>query len=146
MPVRNAANILEAPSSLEEPLPIEPAPTEQARYEPRFRVVTRKPLAPPAPRRKVNPIHSTLLLGMIPAAFMLVYILFWTMAMRGGYYKDRLANRLQRLQIEQAELEAEKHRLQSPGPTLWRAKNELGMQPADDFEYRKAPVYTNPTP
>jgi hypothetical protein len=147
VPVPNAASTIEAPISFEEPLPFEAAPpVEHARYEPRFRVVTRKPLPPAAPRRTVNPIHSTLALAMIPAAFMLAYILFWTMAMRGGYYKDRLVKRMQKLQIEQAELEAEKHSLQSPGPNLWRARNELGMVPADSFEYRKAPVTSTPTP
>ena len=58
-------------------------PSDHARYEPRFRVVTRKPLVSAQPVLS-NPLPRTSLLAAIPALCLLVYVLFWTLAMRGG--------------------------------------------------------------
>jgi hypothetical protein len=111
-------------------------PSEQARYQPRFRVVARKA---PVRRRSplLNPVYRTVALAVFPALFLLVYVLFWTLAMRGGYYKGQLQARLDALRIEQAELQVEKRRLQSPGLILHRAGKELGMQPAGNREYAR---------
>ncbi|HEU4753875.1 MAG TPA: hypothetical protein VFU47_12275 [Armatimonadota bacterium] len=112
-----------------------PAPVaEQARYEPRFRVVTRKSLAP---RRRplINPLHRALFVGAVPALFLLVYVMFWTLAMRGGYYKAQLQSRIKETMVVQAELRAEKRRLQSPGPIMLRAQSELGMVPAGERQF-----------
>lgn len=122
--------------------------SEQAPYQPRFRVVTRKPLAPPTPTR-VSSTHRTSLVAAIPAVCLLVYVTFWTLAIRGGYYRDQLQDQLHGLMVEQAELQADKLGEQSPGKILSRA-GALGMQAAMDTEFARlpapAPVAKSPAP
>jgi hypothetical protein len=82
-------------------------------------------------------LEGVTVLAVIPGLFLLVYVLFWVFAMRGGYYRDNLKNRIQAVKIEQAELDAEKRSLQAPAYILRRASAELGMQPALDREYER---------
>jgi hypothetical protein len=118
---------------------------EQARYEPRFRVVQRKSLVP---RRRplINPLHRALAFAAVPTLLLMVYVMFWTLAMRGGYYKAQLQSRIQETLVVQAELKAEKRKRQSPGPILHRAAAELGMVPAAQREFVRvaAPKTTAP--
>lgn len=107
---------------------------EQAAYTPRFRVVQRRSPAP-ARRRALHPVQRALLLGAFPALLLLVYVLCWTLAMRGGYTKNALQAKIRETLIVQAELRAEKRRLQSPGPILERAVRELGMVPAGERHF-----------
>jgi hypothetical protein len=113
--------------------------SEQARYQPRFRVVTRKPLVK-APPIRVSPVHRASLLAILPALCMLFYVLFWTLAIRGGYYRDQLQSRIREARMERSSLEAEKRGLQSPGYVLERAAKQLGMRPAERRQYARSPV------
>jgi hypothetical protein len=118
-------------------------PSESMRPEPRFRVVTRKPL--PAQRRRVgSPVQRVALVAAVPAVFLVVYILFWTMAVRGGYYKNQLEDRIAKLKIEQSELEAEKRRQQAPVVILPRAEKQLGMRPAEERRFAQLPKAAAP--
>lgn len=118
-------------------------PSEYARPEPRFRVVTRKPL-PPARRRRGNPVRNALLLAAFPTCFLLAYVLFWTMAIGGAFKRDRLQSDITRLRIEQAELRALKLAQQSPGVIFAGAKR-LGMEPAgDNKRYARLPAEQRP--
>lgn len=140
MPSATAVNQVDTLFEAEERVrPAEAPVSEQARYRPRFRVVTRRPLAPAVPVR-VNPTHRATLIAAVPALCLLVYVLFWTLAMRGGYYRAQLQAEIHEIKIERAELEAEKRRLQSPGYILHRASGELGMQPAGEREFAELPV------
>ena len=114
------------------------AVSEQARYRPRFRVVARKPL-PTAQPVRVSPVHRASLLAALPALCLLVYVLCWTLAMRGGYYRDQLRGQIDELMIQQRELQAEKRRLQSPGYILQRAEQDLGMREPEDRLFHKLP-------
>jgi hypothetical protein len=117
--------------------------SEQARPEPRFRVVTRKPTGCggflPRRRSRLNPLPRTLLISAFPALALMVYVMFWTLAVRGGFYKSELQTQLKNVRIEQAELQATKRRMQSPGLILERAA-QLGMQPAVRREFARLPV------
>lgn len=115
--------------------------SEHARYQPRFRVVTRKPLAG-RQRPSGSPFHRTLLLALVPTSCLVTYVFFWTLTMRGAYYRDQLQDEVRHLRIEQADLEAEKRRLQSPRMILERAASELDMQPALTREFAQIPVPT----
>jgi hypothetical protein len=110
-------------------------PSESAPHAPRFRVVTRKPL-PPSPRRP-NPVRSTLFFAAVPAVCLLAYVLFWTMAIRGGYVRDQLRRDIEEIRIEQAELRAAKLTSQAPG-TIFASASALGMKPAEDKKYTRA--------
>jgi hypothetical protein len=141
VPSATAVKQVEVPFDHEDrsPADLDAAPgSEFATYRPRFRVVTRRPLAA-APAR-VSPAHRASLYAAVPALCLLVYVLFWTMAMRGGYYRDQIREQIQALKIEQAELEAEKRRLQLPGYILSRAAQELQMEPAGRREFTELPA------
>lgn len=126
----------------EESFPHDPGPaSEQARYEPRFRVVTRAPLAAPRRRRRTQSVQRSIFLVAVPGFMLLVYVAFWALAMRGGYYRDQLLAQRKSLRIEQSELEAEKRRLQSPQFVLDRARTELGMQPAEQRQFAQLPAH-----
>ncbi len=129
----NAATAVDIPLTLEETgKPSSPPASEQSRYEPRFRVVTRKPMRAQRKRASAAPLHRTLLFAAVPALCLVVYVLFWTMAIRGGFYRDQLQAQIQQLREERQYLEAAKRAAQAPGPILDRAK-ELGMRaPASD--------------
>ena len=113
-----------------------PPPSESLRPEPRFRVVTRKPLPPLSPKRG-NPVRNTLLFAAIPACCLLAYVVFWTLAIRGGYVRDQLRREIEEVRIEQAEFRAEKLMHQAPG-TIFASAAALGMRPADKKQYTKA--------
>jgi hypothetical protein len=127
----NAATAVDIPLTLEETgRSSAPPASEQARYEPRFRVVTRKPLRTPRKSASTAPLHRTLLFAAVPALCLLVYVLFWTMAIRGGFYRDQLQTQIQALREERQYLEAGKRAAQASGPILERAR-VLGMRPPD---------------
>jgi hypothetical protein len=111
-------------------------PSESAPHTPRFRVVTRKPL-PPQSLRRANPVRRTLFFAAVPAVCLLAYVLFWTMAIRGGYVRDQLRREIEDMRIEQAELRAAKLTSQAPG-TIFASATALGMKPAEDKQYTRA--------
>jgi hypothetical protein len=113
--------------------------SEHSRYRPQYRVVTRKPLVAAPKPRGGRPHQRTVLLSLVPAVCLLVYVAFWVLAMRGGYYRDHLQAQINGMKLEQAELQAEKRRLQSPGTILQRADTELGMKAADRREFARVP-------
>lgn len=117
----------------------EAPPEEAARYRPRFRVVTRRPLAV-ARRTGSRLADSPWLLAILPGLCLLTYVVFWTLNLRGAYYREQLQQQIAAARIEQAELEAEKRRLQAPALVLDRAARELGMQPASRREFARLPV------
>jgi len=110
------------------------------RIQPRFRVVERKAAAPGRRRRRSNPLHRTLALAAIPALCLLVYVSFWTLAMRGGYYKNKVVTQIRALRVENDDLEAQKRSLQSPRRILTRAQHELEMRSADRPEFSRLPT------
>lgn len=113
------------------------APTESLR-EPRFRVVTRKPL-PPAPRRRPNTVRNALLLAAIPTAFLLVYVLFWTMAISGGYRMEQLRAEIARMKVEQMDYRTLINQSSSPRVILAKAE-ALGMRRVPGKKYVRVPA------
>ena len=103
----------------------------------RFRVVTRKPLARRLQRATRDSFHRSLIFASFPVLCLLVYVMFWTLAMRGGYFRDQLRQQIRSVRIEQAELKDQKLRLQSPEVVQRRAERELGMQPAARREFAR---------
>lgn len=110
----------------------------RSRVTPKHRVVLQQPVGAPARRRQRS--FSGLTLMVITAGLLLlVYVLFWVLALRGGYYREELRERVAQARLDQAELAAEKNRLRSTGLILRRAATELGMSPAADREYQRLP-------
>jgi hypothetical protein len=138
VPQRGAAKKVDTFFDSEQPASAADAPSsEQARYEPRFRVVTRKPLAAPRKLSGLSALQRAMLIGAVPALCLVAYVLFWTLAARGSYVKAQLQAQMKAVRTEQAELDAEKRRLQSPGMILDRAARELAMQPARQRQFAK---------
>lgn len=113
-------------------------PSEQAHVEPRFRVVSRKPFSGARKRGGVGPVQRAILLTLFPALFLVGYIFFSTLNMRGEYERDRLQAEMRQILVERQELEAEIRRRQAPGRILHEAK-ALGMEPATQREFAKVP-------
>lgn len=135
MPPATAASAIDIPITPEGPDSMSSVPpSESYRPIPRFRVVTRKPLVN-APGRRKRATHHTLAMAVVPGIGLLIYVMFWTLALRGGYYKDQLQAQLTEIRTERRELAAEKRRLQAPGLVAQRAKNELGMERPDRVDY-----------
>lgn len=118
--------------------PTAPPPSETGRPEPRFRVVTRKPL-PSAQRRRPNAVRNALFLAAAPCAFLLVYVIFWTMAIQGGFQRDRIQAEIARLKVEQMDLRAAKTQATSPENILRTAGN-MGMVPAPKKLFARVPA------
>jgi hypothetical protein len=116
-------------------------PSESGRPEPRFRVVTRKPL-PALPSRRPNAVRNALFTAAAPCAFLLVYVMFWTMAIQGGFQRDRIQAEIARLKVEQMDLRAAKTGLTSPNSILVRA-GQLGMEPAPKKLFARLPGSTS---
>ena len=104
-------------------------PAEQARYEPRYRVVQRKALSPVKRSRGFTPLQRTLVLTVLPTLFLLTYVLFWTLAMRGGFVLDRQRDEYKRLLLDQRDLQADVRARQAPGVVLPAATAESGLEP-----------------
>lgn len=117
-----------------------PPASERARYTPRFRVVTRRPMVAEPRGDGGGSLSHSLFVAAVPVLCLLVYVLFWTMTMRGSYYREQLQGEIRTLRLEQAELEAEKRRLQSPALIFQRAARELGMQSAQQREFAQLPA------
>lgn len=114
-------------------------PSEQAQYEPRFRVVPRKPQAGARKRTGIGPVQRAIVLTLVPVLFLVGYVLFSTLNMRGAYQRAQLKAELKQIMIERQELEAEIRRQQAPGRILHKAK-ELGMEPAREREFARVPA------
>lgn len=115
-----------------------PLSSEQARYQPRFRVVTRKPL-PVRRAVRVSPFSRAMALGAIPALALMGYVLAWTVVMYAGYQSSALRSDIQRLQIERTELETQKRQVQATGRVLQLADTRLGMRPAERRQFVQVP-------
>jgi hypothetical protein len=98
-------------------------------YRQRFRVLVRRD-SPAAKRRLTDSLPVAFLVAIVPTTLLLGYVLSWTLAMRAGFYRNDLNQRLQDTKIVQAELLAQKRQLQSPGYILGRAQ-QMGMQKAE---------------
>jgi cell division protein FtsL len=91
-------------------------------------VVERKPPAATYRRTGMSGVQRALLVAIFPAVLLLIYVCFWTMAMRGGYYRNELRTRIRTMQTENAELEAQKQKLQAPDKIALKAQVEQGMK------------------
>jgi hypothetical protein len=141
VPSVDVANKSQTVSRTESRSATRPTPaSEYGRYEPRFRVVKRRSLVTPRRKPTGSPLQRALLLGAFPALCLLVYVFFWTLTMRGAYYRAELQHQIQEIKLEQAELEAAKRELQSPALIFARATKELGMQPPAQREFARLPV------
>ncbi len=133
----NAARKLDESMLDDATMPGTAPPSEHARYEPRYRVVTRRAPTPAARRRGLSPLQRTLVSAVVPTACLLVYVLFWTLAMRGGFVLDRMQAEYDRQLVEHRELQAEVRRRQAPGVVLPQAEAERGLQPGVRREFKR---------
>ncbi len=101
----------------------------QRGYEQRFRVMVRRD-SPASRRRITDSLPVAFLVAIVPTTLLLGYVLSWTLAMRAGFYRNELNQRLGNAKIEQADLLARKRQLQSPGYIRSRAQ-QMGMQKAE---------------
>jgi hypothetical protein len=113
--------------------------SEQSRYEPRFRVVARKPPAAARRRASERALGRGVLLSAGTAVVLVLYVLAWTFAMRGAYLRDQYQAQIRAAEIEQRDLMAEKRKLQSPGSILARARLK-GMHAAGRPEFVQVPT------
>jgi hypothetical protein len=74
----------------------------------------------------------------VPALALVAYVTLWTWAMGTGYERQGLSRRIRQLRVENASLQAEVRRLQSPARILAEAE-ALDMERAADIEFVKAP-------
>jgi hypothetical protein len=98
-------------------------------YQQRFRVLVRRD-SPASKRRISESLPVAFLIAIVPTTLLLGYVLSWTLAMRAGFYRNELNQRVENTKIEQAELLMQKRQLQSPGYILGRAQ-QMGMQKAE---------------
>jgi len=144
VPAASVATELDFPfEPLETPSYELPLSSEQARYQPRFRVVTRKPLPARRPIR-VSPFSRAMVLGAIPALALVAYVLSWTVVMYAGYQRDAIKRDMVRLQIERTELETQKRQGQATGRVLNLASTRLGMRPAERRVFVQVPSQALP--
>ena len=140
MPAPSAVPTTEYLEAVEpRPRSARPRASERSPYQPRFRVVKRKSLVRSRRRVPGGVLPGPLILAIVPALCLMVYVLFWTLNVRGGYYKAELQGRLRMVKIEQEELRAEKFRRQSPG-RIFAGAVELKMQPAQERQIVQLPV------
>ena len=95
----------------------------------RFRPVPRRGVMATAREAASGSVHFTLAAAAIPAVCLLVYVIFWTLAMRGGYYRAQLQTQLRHEQVVRAELEAQLNQKRAPVLIAKRA-SDIGMLPA----------------
>lgn len=107
-------------------------------YDRRFRVVVRRDSAA-SKRRMSDSLPFAFLAAVVPTTLLLVYVLSWTLAMRAGFYRNELNQRLEIAKIEQAELLAKKRQLQSPGYIQARAE-QMGMQQSPPRRFLTIPA------
>ena len=107
-------------------------------YEQRFRVLVRRD-SPASKRRLTDSLPIAFLVAIVPTTLLLGYVLSWTLAMRAGFYRNELNQRLGNVKIEQAELLTQKRQLQSPGYILGRAQ-QMGMQKSPPRRYLTIPA------
>ncbi len=91
-------------------------------FQPRFRVVVRRAAMATAKQATTGSLHFPVALAAIPVVCLLVYIMFWTLSMRGGFYRSQLERQIQHERVVRAELEAELNRKRAPGLIGVRAK------------------------
>ncbi len=89
-------------------------------------------------RRQASPFRRAILMTGLPVAILVLYVGVWAAAMRGGYYKNRLANRIRTLEVENASLQAEVRRLAAPGRVFQEA-SALGMERPVDVKFVTVP-------
>ena len=144
----NTARHMESPSTLSSAeLPRHAAHTgaagaaataAPARGRSRLQARFRRPLAE-VRISAARPLHRAFVFAAVPALALMTYVGSWTLAMRGGYHRDQLRQKIEALRVERADLEAERRRLQSPSLILTRAREELQMGPALHPEFSKLP-------
>jgi hypothetical protein len=79
-------------------------------------------------------LKRALALAGVPAIILITYVALWTTAMHGGYSKQRVADQIKTLQIENDTLQANLRKLQSPRRILVLAK-QMGMRPAETVQF-----------
>jgi hypothetical protein len=82
----------------------------------------------------VNPLRWAVVCTAFPAVLLVVYVALWTAAMRSGYHKQHIRDRIAQLKIENDSLQAQMRRLQSPRRIHHEAAL-LGMQPSEQVGY-----------
>lgn len=85
-----------------------------------------------------NPIRRALLYTGFPAFLLVLYVALWTGAMRAGYHKQQISDRIAQLRIENDSLQAEMRRLQLPH-RIYQIATQLGMQRADQIDFVHVP-------
>jgi cell division protein FtsL len=90
-------------------------------------------------RGQVSPLRRAVMLAGVPVLFLVLYVSLWTVAMRGGYQKNRLTTQIRALEIENDSLQAEVRGLQSPARILQEA-SKMQMERAADIKFVEIPV------
>jgi len=113
---------------------IDPEATGQAVRQPSFRLIRE----PRSTRRRrsgpVNPLRWAVLCTLFPAVLLVLYVALWTAAMRSGYQKQQLRDRIAQLKIENDSLQAQMRQLQSPR-RIHQIAAQMGMQPSEQVGY-----------
>jgi hypothetical protein len=81
-----------------------------------------------------HPMRRALLYTGFPAFLLVLYVALWTGAMRAGYHKQQISDRIAQLRIENDSLQAEMRRLQWPH-RIYQLATRLGMQRADQIDF-----------
>lgn len=81
-----------------------------------------------------NPLRWAVVCAALPAFLLVAYVALWTAAMRTGYQKQRLSERIEQLKVENNSLQAQMRRLQSPR-RIQHLAAQIGMQPAEQVGY-----------
>ncbi len=133
MPATSAAFAMEDPDDMGDgPEPFHPSGAGNAStFRRRYNVHVRRSVA--AIQREARPgtFSFAAALLVVGGLFALIYVVFWVLATRGGFERAKLEKQIEQERVVQAELEAVRRRLQSPGPILDKARATLGMVPAE---------------
>jgi cell division protein FtsL len=79
-------------------------------------------------------MRRALLYTSFPACLLVLYVALWTGAMRSGYHKQQISDRIAQLRIENDTLQAEMRRLQWPH-RIYQAATQLGMLRAEQIDF-----------
>jgi hypothetical protein len=129
----------ESPAPARRPAPLRPATLGRALAAAQQAVLAPGPSQRVARREQPGPLRRAVVLTGLPVLCLVLYVGLWTMAVRGGYHKNRLAGRIRALQVENSSLQAEVRRLQSPARIFAEASG-LELQQATDMRFVTVPL------
>ena len=98
-----------------------------------------RPLRRTVRQGQVSPLRRAVMVAGVPVLFLVLYVSLWTVAMRGGYQKNRLTAQIRTLEVENDSLQAEVRGLQSPARILQEA-GKMQMERAADIKFVDVPV------